>query len=530
MDAILARVGVSEAQLRLHCLSAVQDEMEEAEARLQAALAALKRVLEVVHASQELHKSPVALVDASPLVAALLTQLVSSSNEIGPLVRKLHREVSSSAAAVTGDPSLSSTEDEEEPEELPVELDAADHWMESEQQEAAVADALPSSPRQTVKPESSLPAGVSETPVLPASPASAGANRDDNEANVADRPVSSPPQNLPTRTSAIEESSSTSDAIIETSAARSTIEKDVTSSSLVLPPSRWGRKRKAPDRYLTPLLTPEMKKPSPRDLLTKTLALTPNGRLGEAVRPCLVAAKEGHIDSLVCRMRDTCRTLVNAHNHGDSVEPYMDDVRLVLTVAVPGIANSGLGWERAELNSLLMLVQQLPRQFSETTKLRRFIAATYQTPADETGVIREHLGVMLVEDMMEALSYEGYEPHRDKTIAELLFLLECCLGAFMTGWSQDRRYDTIRALLSKMKSGERRGINTGHNENREHAQGTTESGNVTPLDMRAEKIASIAKLLEERREVDLIGSVEDVVHPSLIAARNFGRLHAETEA
>ncbi|ETN11856.1 hypothetical protein PPTG_09532 [Phytophthora nicotianae INRA-310] len=64
--------------------------------------------------------------------------------------------------------------------------------------------------------------------------------------------------------------------------------------------------------------------------------------------------------------------------------------------------------------------------------------------------------LQFVKETIEASGYEGYEPRWDKSIAELLFRFGCCLQAFHTGWAQDRRYDTIRALLSEMKSQERR--------------------------------------------------------------------------
>ncbi|KUG01684.1 hypothetical protein AM587_10002172 [Phytophthora nicotianae] len=122
---------------------------------------------------------------------------------------------------------------------------------------------------------------------------------------------------------------------------------------------------------------------------------------------------------------------------------------------------------------------RLPREFPETTKLRKHIAANFETPAEEVVIIQERLKKMLkevrgwcrddpysvsvfedrlqfVKETIEASGYEGYEPRWDKSIAELLFRFGCCLQAFHTGWAQDRRYDTIRALLSEMKSQERR--------------------------------------------------------------------------
>ncbi|ETN11865.1 hypothetical protein PPTG_22551, partial [Phytophthora nicotianae INRA-310] len=75
MDAILARVGVSDTALRAHCSNAVHDELQQAEKRLQKALAALKRALEVAEASRELYKSSQALVDESPDVSSMLSRV-----------------------------------------------------------------------------------------------------------------------------------------------------------------------------------------------------------------------------------------------------------------------------------------------------------------------------------------------------------------------------------------------------------------------------------------------------------------------
>ncbi|KAF1787029.1 protein of unknown function DUF4833 [Phytophthora cactorum] len=111
MDAILARV--SDATHRAHCSNAVHDELQQAEKRLQKALAALRRALQVAEASRELHKSPLALVDESPNASgSMLSRVVSSCNEVGPITRKLHQAVSAPAAE-NDDANSSATEDEE---------------------------------------------------------------------------------------------------------------------------------------------------------------------------------------------------------------------------------------------------------------------------------------------------------------------------------------------------------------------------------------------------------------------------------
>lgn len=57
MDAILSRAGVSDAELRQHCVAAVLDELLQTDNRVKDVISALKQALKVVRASRELHKS-----------------------------------------------------------------------------------------------------------------------------------------------------------------------------------------------------------------------------------------------------------------------------------------------------------------------------------------------------------------------------------------------------------------------------------------------------------------------------------------
>ncbi|KAG6599602.1 Phospholipase D [Phytophthora cinnamomi] len=97
MDAILSRVGVSDAQLRRHCEAAVLDELQQADARVRDVVAALERALKVVRASRELHQALV--LTASDPVQASFRCLGASCNQIGPLLRLLHRDMSATASA-----------------------------------------------------------------------------------------------------------------------------------------------------------------------------------------------------------------------------------------------------------------------------------------------------------------------------------------------------------------------------------------------------------------------------------------------
>ncbi|RLN92856.1 hypothetical protein BBJ28_00007840 [Nothophytophthora sp. Chile5] len=165
-------------------------------------------------------------------------------------------------------------------------------------------------------------------------------------------------------------------------------------------------------------------------------------------------------------------------NNLERVKPFLGNMELVVSVLVPALAKYPVQFGRAELRSLLTTLQQFPAHFPEATQLQRLIAKRFKTPAKQTGVIQERLKVTLAEvsgwnrgrkysaavfdeclqfvkETLEAHSYEGYEPQWDQTIAELLFRMGSCLGAFEAGCAQDQRFDTIRALLSKMRSLER---------------------------------------------------------------------------
>ncbi|OWZ22513.1 hypothetical protein PHMEG_0002768 [Phytophthora megakarya] len=91
MEAILSRVGVSDVELRQHCVAAVNSELQQADKNVQDAVAALKQTLKVVQASRELHKSLV--LNASDDIQAAFRQLGDSCNQLGPLLRLLHHQM-----------------------------------------------------------------------------------------------------------------------------------------------------------------------------------------------------------------------------------------------------------------------------------------------------------------------------------------------------------------------------------------------------------------------------------------------------
>ncbi|EGZ09374.1 hypothetical protein PHYSODRAFT_352499 [Phytophthora sojae] len=338
--------------------------MQQAEKRLLKALKALKRALQVAEASRELHTSPLALADASPSVSAVLTRVVSSCNDVGPLMRKLHHAVNLPGAAVA----------------------------------------------------------------------------DEGDASSKIRPFA----------------------------------RETRTRAEPLPPRRpSSRKRKAPERYLDPLSLPPVKKLTPDEVLEKRLALAPRGEFGSVVRSCLLAVRHSLFHTAIAQLQETCRTLADAKDRGADIALYMDNIQAAVTSTVLSIVQREIRVERSELRAILVLMQRLPREFPETAKLRRYISTKYETPADEKlckmlvevrGWCRDDTysvsvfenRLQFVKETMEGLTYEGYEPHWDRTIAELLFRLGCCLQAFGIGWSQDQRYDTIRSLLYEMKSAERR--------------------------------------------------------------------------
>jgi hypothetical protein len=99
MDSILARVGVSDAQLRQHCVAAVLDELKQADARVQDVVVVLQKAVKVAQASSELHQSPV--LNSSEQLKAAFRHLGESCNQIGPLLRLLHQNMNSMQGATT---------------------------------------------------------------------------------------------------------------------------------------------------------------------------------------------------------------------------------------------------------------------------------------------------------------------------------------------------------------------------------------------------------------------------------------------
>ncbi|KAG7379242.1 hypothetical protein PHYBOEH_012008 [Phytophthora boehmeriae] len=409
METILTRVGISDAQLRVHCQEAVQDELSQSDGQLRTALCALHHALKVVVASRELHKSPQSLSDTSTAIATRLSSVVASCNEIGPLVKKLHHALSSSAVE-DDDVSSSATEDEEDLEE-----------------DTALEDVI--IVQEDINTTTEAHELVSVSTGQDTARATAGVSVE----------TSSPPDHQPRASS---------------------------------------RKRTQPERYLNPQPPLKQKKVSKEDLVQERLAQPRRGKLGTVMRSCLTAALDGHSD-LILMLPPPCRMLLRMKERGKDISWFMDDIRAILAIAVPALSKRQQCLDRAELKGVLVLVESLPCKFREAAKLRKFIAATYTTPAREVPVIQKRLERMLkevktwcngevqyavhtfekrleyVKDTIDACGYTGYDPREDQTIAELLFRLGCCLNVFGSGWAQDRRYDTIRALLFDMKSAER---------------------------------------------------------------------------
>lgn len=100
MDAILSRVG--DAELRQHCVDAVLEELLQADKQVQQVVSALERTLKVAQASRDVHKSLV--LNASEQVQTSFRQLGESCNQIGPLLRLLHRNMSAVSSSTADQP------------------------------------------------------------------------------------------------------------------------------------------------------------------------------------------------------------------------------------------------------------------------------------------------------------------------------------------------------------------------------------------------------------------------------------------
>ncbi|CAH0485875.1 unnamed protein product [Peronospora farinosa] len=102
MDAILSRVGISDDELRQHCVTTVLEELQHTNKHVQDVVSSLKKVLQVVQASRELQKSLV--LSSLDQVQTSFRQLGESCNEIGPLLRLLYRNSSAIASTALEQP------------------------------------------------------------------------------------------------------------------------------------------------------------------------------------------------------------------------------------------------------------------------------------------------------------------------------------------------------------------------------------------------------------------------------------------
>ncbi|KAF1788126.1 hypothetical protein GQ600_26212 [Phytophthora cactorum] len=89
MDVILSHFGADE--LRAKCLTAVQEELQQAETQRRPGLEALGRTLTVVRASSNMCKS--ASLFASPVVVKNLKQLQATYREVENLIHELNQEL-----------------------------------------------------------------------------------------------------------------------------------------------------------------------------------------------------------------------------------------------------------------------------------------------------------------------------------------------------------------------------------------------------------------------------------------------------
>ncbi|KAG1706747.1 hypothetical protein DVH05_027600 [Phytophthora capsici] len=401
MDVILARF--SAAELRVNCLTAVHDELQQANVQLLPALEVLKRALCVVRASRELYKGSLVASDTSPDVSTALTQLVTVCDGIGTLMCELNREINHSGASDV------STEDEEDQQKI---AEPKEEVMPVEKKKAAKESIISPKIERNKAPDSktsnhsiaiidlSLSDEEKEPPV-----------KEEKKEIVPDPPTVA---TVPVDERPRERQELFDFGVPEVQEDSKQVEEDTLGQQEV-PARKRSRKRKAPSRIAPPVAKRPVKDVVIR--LQKRAEMVPSGAVGVTVCSALNAAVtvensettgvfNSSIGDFVSATAEAAKMLVGVHKqHPVQCERHLEDMRLLMSVAIMNLENGMSADVAKKAWVMLKTLQKLHKLYPVKTKglhrkcqqLYKTLVKDYEVPADEVKSFKSKLAKLFIE-------------------------------------------------------------------------------------------------------------------------------------